>query len=194
MAIAYWPNHRTMAAGGRYTSIAAHDHPMYLIHATLGVYPPPGAAIQTKVGQGFYVAVMPKIGFLCQRFTMIWHRCTPGPLRTSTAALVWLEHKAWRLRSQRQPRFPPYSILVIIFSTSSLSSSLSFALLVSQVSTLASILRSHLRISKGNVVSHLCPQVNLINPSIAFIETFTAKLSSYLATIFLESPLFRSFL
>ncbi|KAJ0966514.1 hypothetical protein J5N97_023431 [Dioscorea zingiberensis] len=59
-ATAYWPDHRTMGAGGRYTSVAASDRPVYLIHATPGVYPP---TIQTQAGQGFYAAAVPKMGF-----------------------------------------------------------------------------------------------------------------------------------
>ncbi|KAJ0972364.1 hypothetical protein J5N97_020323 [Dioscorea zingiberensis] len=52
---------------------------------------------------------------------------------------------------------PPPPNPAIIFSTSSSSPSITFPLLISQVSSLASELRSHLRISKGDVVYILAP-------------------------------------
>ncbi|KAJ0972365.1 hypothetical protein J5N97_020324 [Dioscorea zingiberensis] len=123
---------------------------------------------------------------------------------------------------------PPPSNPAIIFSTSSSSPSITYPLLISQVSSLASALRSQLRISKGDVVYILAPtsleipilyiallsigavvcpsnplstldeiahQVSLTNPSVAFTNaSFAAKLPRHLATVLLESPLFRSFL
>ncbi|KAM0941897.1 putative PB1 domain-containing protein [Dioscorea sansibarensis] len=60
--VTYWPDQRNLAAGGRYTSVAAGDRPpMYLIPATAGMFPPAGASIQPQAGQGFYAAAMPKM-------------------------------------------------------------------------------------------------------------------------------------
>ncbi|XP_039135305.1 uncharacterized protein LOC120272532 [Dioscorea cayenensis subsp. rotundata] len=60
-AATYWPDQRNLAAGGRYTSVATGDRPMYFIPAAAGMFPPHGAAIQPQAGQGYYAAAMPKV-------------------------------------------------------------------------------------------------------------------------------------
>ncbi|XP_010935980.2 uncharacterized protein [Elaeis guineensis] len=55
-AAAYWPEQSSVAAAGRYASVAGGDRPLYLIPSASGVYPAAAAG-----GQGHYVAPVPRV-------------------------------------------------------------------------------------------------------------------------------------
>ncbi|XP_038970930.1 uncharacterized protein LOC103696381 [Phoenix dactylifera] len=55
-AAAYWPEQSSVAAAGRYASVAGGDRPIYLIPSAPGVYPAAAAA-----GQGHYAAPVPRV-------------------------------------------------------------------------------------------------------------------------------------